>query len=193
MSVENWEQNYLDGRTGWDRGEPSPALRHWQRCGLLTPGSRILIPGCGYGHEVIDLSRLGLNVTALDVARTPIEFLKKRLAEEGLLARCIQADLFEWLPSEPFDLIYDQTCLCALNPDIWSQYASLLKQWLVPGGLLLAHFMQTGRKGGPPFHCSLPDMKRLFREDVWVWSEERQRIGHPAGLEEWLYALTRSE
>ena len=191
MNSQGWEQNYLDGRTGWDRGVASPALEHWLEQGLLTPGSSILIPGCGRGHEVIDLANMGLRVTAVDVARTPIDFLNSQLDKAGLEASCIQADLFNWQPEGPFDLIYDQTCLCALNPDKWKQYEALLRKWLVINGVLLAHFMQTGRVEGPPYHCSLSEMSHLFNSSAWHWNDTEKTIGHPSGFEERLVALTR--
>jgi hypothetical protein len=34
-----------------------------------------------------------------------------------LRAAPVQADALEWLPDEPFEAIYEQTCLCALHPD----------------------------------------------------------------------------
>lgn len=192
MTEHEWEQQYLNGRTGWDRGGPSPALEYWVEMGYFTPGARILIPGCGRGHEVINLARMGLNVTAVDVASTPIEYLNSQLDKEGLKASYIQADLFAWEPDRPFDLIYDQTCLCALNPNHWEQYEVLLRKWLVVNGVLLAHFMQTGRAGGPPYHCPLPEMSHLFDSGIWHWSEAEKAIGHPSGLEERLVALTRT-
>jgi len=39
-----------------------------------------------------------------------------------------------------FDAIYEQTCLCALYPDRWRQYADQLHRWLAPGGRLYALF-----------------------------------------------------
>jgi cyclopropane fatty-acyl-phospholipid synthase-like methyltransferase len=191
MSSHEWEQHYLDGRIGWDRGGSSPALKHWTEMGLLTPSARILIPGCGRGHEVIDLARMGLSVTAVDVASSPIEFLNSQLDKEGLEASCIQADLLAWEPDDTFDLIYDQTCLCALDPNHWKRYEGLLRGWLVADGVLLAHFMQTGRAGGPPYHCSLSEMSHLFDSSAWRWSQTELTIGHPAGFKEQLVALTR--
>ena len=72
-----------------------------------------------------------------------------------------------WQPAEPFDAIYDQTCLCALPPEIWPDYAARLHGWLRPGGRLFVLFMQTGSRGGPPFHCDLTEMQRLFAPTHW--------------------------
>lgn len=60
-----WENKYHNSEIGWDRGEMSPALNHWLK--ELTP-CRIAVPGCGRGHEVIELARRGFDVTAIDIA-----------------------------------------------------------------------------------------------------------------------------
>lgn len=71
---DEWQQRDDEGETGWDRGESSPALIRWLDDGDLTP-CRILVPGCGRGHEVVELASRGFDVTALDFARTPVREL----------------------------------------------------------------------------------------------------------------------
>ena len=79
-----------------------------------------------------------------------------------LPARAEQADLFAWDPDVPFDAVYDQTCLCALPPGLWPTYVRRLHRWLRPDGALFILFMQSNRPNGPPFHCDLGAMRRLF-------------------------------
>lgn len=186
-----WEARYLAGRTAWDRGGLSPALRHWLD-GDTGLSGRVLVPGCGHGHEISELVRAGCRVTAIDIASQPVEQLKSRLDDEGLRADVVQADLLRWSPSGRFDAVYEQTCLCALDPSHWQEYMRRLAAWLVPGGRLFALFMQTGRDGGPPFDCPMPDMRALFDNEFWVWpSEEPLRVAHPSGLYELGYRLIR--
>ena len=62
----------------------------------------------------------------------------------------------------------------------------------MPGGLLLALFMQTGRDGGPPFHCALPQMHELFSDERWLWPESGPiEVDHPNGLHELGTVLVR--
>ncbi len=186
-----WEARYADGRTAWDRGETSPALLHWLADGKIPEG-RILVPGCGHGHEVATLIRAGRYVTAVDIAMQPVMRLMGELNDAGLHAQVIQADLLHWQPAEPFDAVYEQTCLCALEPSTWHDYERRLADWLVPGGQLLALFMQTEREGGPPYHCALPDMRALFGEQRWRWPDgEAESIPHPNGFVELGYVLER--
>jgi len=116
-----------------------------------------------------------------------VQSLRERLTADGLRADVEQADLFNWSPADgPFDLIYEQTCLCALPPGQWSAYADRLAQWLRPGGVLAALFMQTGKPGGPPYDCPLDAMRRLFAPPSWDWAAADNTLSspHTIGFEE---------
>ncbi|MCS6786706.1 MAG: TPMT family class I SAM-dependent methyltransferase [Thiobacillaceae bacterium] len=194
MDVERaraWEERYRAGQTGWDRGGVSPALLHWLDSGRLTP-CRILVPGCGYGHEVVELARRGFEVWGLDIAPSPLARLRVQLDAEDLDARLVQADVLTWQAVQPFDAIYEQTCLCALAPAEWADYARQLHGWLRPGGELYALFMQTHAPGGPPYHCDLGEMRTLFDQALWDWVEPPQRrVPHPSGRYEYAAVLRR--
>lgn len=187
----DWEARYQAGSTRWDRGEPSPSLERWLETTELPPGARIVVPGCGFGHEVPALAARGYRVTGLDVAPTPVQHLRETLRAAGLQAEVVQADMLDWQPETPVDGIYEQTSLCALPPEQWATYAEQLHRWLRPGGELFACFMQTGREGGPPFHCDLPDMQALFPEQRWIWKDDAGRTDHTNGKFERLYRLIR--
>jgi len=168
---EEWEGRWRRGETGWDRGAASPALQHWLESGALAP-CRVLVPGCGRGYEVVEMARLGFEVTAIDIAPSAVHALKRALEDEGLRARVILGDLFDFEADRAFDAVYEQTCLCAIPPEKRAAYARRLSGWLRPGGRLFALFMQTGREGGPPFHCDLLEMRRLFDDARWRWPED---------------------
>jgi protein-L-isoaspartate O-methyltransferase len=118
QNYNEWENRYQQGQTGWDRGEVSPNLLHWLESELLEP-CRILVPGCGNGHEVLALAEKGFDVVAIDIAPTAIENLRKTLNARQLNAELIQTDFLTWELEKPFDAIYEQTSLCALHPDEW--------------------------------------------------------------------------
>jgi len=185
-----WESRYQAGTTGWDRGVTSKNLNYWLDNNLLQP-SRILIPGCGNGYEVITLTKLGFDVVAIDIAPTAIENLQALLNKESLNAELVLGDFFTWEPDEKFDVIFEQTSLCALPPELWGQYESQLHQWLKPQGKILAAFMQTGRENGPPYHCKMIDMKTLFPTTRWSWSEEHTAQEKDPGKTELLYQLQK--
>ena len=188
-----WEKRYLEGRTAWDRGEPSPALA----LGLAempAPPARVLIPACGRGYEIAELARRGYDVTGVDFSPSAVADLRRLLDTRQIEACVVAHDLFDWEADEPFDVIYEQTALCALEPAKWSDYAERLYRWIQPGGILIGAFMQTHREGGPPWHCSLATVESLFPETRWEWLTRRdQTIRHPSGLKELAIYLKRKK
>jgi len=186
-----WEARWREGRTGWDRGGASPALGYWLEAGAI-PGERILVPGAGSGYEAVALAQAGFQVTAVDIAAGACQRLRGLLAAAGAEAEVVQADLLHWQPAQAFDAVYEQTCLCALDPADWPAYERCLHQWLRPGGALLAQFLQTGEEGGPPHHCPLPAMERLFPPERWRWPDEPPACWpHPGGRREEAVRLLR--
>lgn len=169
--MNDWEQRYQQGDTGWDRGSTSPAMHTWLERGALTP-CRMLIPGCGRGHEVVDLAQLGYDVTGVDIAPSATTHLQQKLLDANVSATVVCGDLFDYQMNTPFDAIYEQTCLCAIQPRQRSAYEKQLRYWLRSGGMLFALFMQTGSEGGPPFHCDLQEMRQLFSKDHWQWPND---------------------
>jgi SAM-dependent methyltransferase len=65
-----WDQRYRDGGDGWELGEPAPPLRHFLESDLQAPQppGRVLVPGCGRGHEAALLAGLGFAVVGLDLS-----------------------------------------------------------------------------------------------------------------------------
>jgi len=188
---EFWEKRFQSGETPWDRGVANPQLGAWLASGALKP-CRILLPGCGSGYEVAALAAAGFEVTALDYALEAVGRTRKLLAAENLKAELVAADALAWQPERAFDAIYEQTCLCALYPDQWREYADQLHRWLAPGGRLYALFVQFPRPGaaqgaieGPPYHCDINAMRALFPEPRWLWPKPPYpRTTHPRGLNE---------
>jgi len=217
-----WQAKFDARTTPWDRGEVSPQLEEWMSSGLLDPVqrrnaqvaeeggarlTRVLVPGCGTGHEVAMLAERGFDVTGVDYAPAAVDRTRKRLqdllqsqAGAGVMrAEVVEADLLTYEPAARFDVIYEQTCLCALYPDHWQRYADRLVGWLRPGGLLLALFMQVTRDGarsgfieGPPYHCDINGMRALFSGDRWHWPKPAYpAVRHPSGAVELAVVLTR--
>jgi SAM-dependent methyltransferase len=185
-----WQARYEHGQTGWDRGTVSPTLVRWLAAGDLRP-CRILVPGCGRGHEIVALAKAGFEVTGVDFAPAAVAAARARLADEKLEAEVVQADLLAYRPDRPFEAIYEQTCLCALAPDLWPAYEARLATWLAPGGRLFAAFMQTDSTDGPPFACRPEAMRQLFAADRWDWPERLEPQEHPTGLVELTGVLRR--
>jgi len=171
--MPDWEALYQENDTGWDRGAASPALQIWLDADAFgDTTSRVLIPGCGRGHEVVTLAKLGFDVTGIDLSPTAMVDLTRNLVSQNIDATAVTGDLFTYQPAQPFDVIYEQTCLCAIEPEQRAAYAEKLRTWLKPGGTLLLSMMQTGEAGGPPYHCDWIDMQALFSAPCWQWQAD---------------------
>jgi len=188
---EQWEARYQQQKTGWDRGDINPQLHKWLKEKALEP-CRILVPGCGNGYEVLTLAAAGFDVVAVDIAVSPVKQLRDQLKRQNLKAEVLQHDLLTWESEKKFDAIYEQTCLCALPPDIWQQYEQRLHRWLSPQGKMFTLFMQTRQIGGPPYHCGLSEMQTLFSDTRWNWHSEENRIPHPVGFYELAFILEKN-
>jgi methyl halide transferase len=193
-----WQAKFESNMTPWDRGEASPQLRQWLSAQVLMP-CRIVVPGCGSGHEVALLAQQGFDVTAIDYAPAAITRTREALGSINARAEVIEADVLTFAPTSPFDAVYEQTCLCALHPDHWVRYAHRLHEWLRPGGRVFALFAQIARPGaptgvieGPPYHCDINAVRALFDGTRWQWPKPPyEQVPHPAGFAELAVILTR--
>ena len=93
-----WDQRYRKGTDGWELGRPAPpleqALRHDPRC--PRPPGRVLVPGCGRGHEAALLAALGFATIGLDVSGEALaEARRLHGPGGGPHLRWLQADLFD--------------------------------------------------------------------------------------------------
>ena len=188
-----WNRRYTEKKTGWDREGIHPALNNWLQQECLKQGSTIIIPGCGRGHEVIELARQGFVVQAIDFAEEPVQHLQTELASRQLTAQITQQNIFDFQPKSAVDIVYEQTCLCAIPPQQRQAYERTVYQWLRPGGHLFALFAQTEVPAGPPYHCGLAEMRELFPASRWVWpTGEPLEYEHPSNaLSELAFQLTR--
>jgi len=163
MNTNNviWNDLYEKGDTGWDVGTVSKPLEEYFNQ-LENKDLRVLIPGCGYGHEVAYLhSRLGFkNITVVDISEIAISKLKEKIPEMDP-KNLICGDFFSLKGN--FDLIIEQTFFCAIRPWRRWEYASKMSELLKPGGKLVGLlFSESFDRKGPPFGGSKEEYKRYF-------------------------------
>ena len=149
---EFWESRYRDNVVPWDAGKVPAALQEYAR--NLSPGARVLIPGCGSAYEAAYLSDKGFDVLAIDFSPAAVKVAKKNLGRFGNIVRL--ADFFAFDFGQPFDVVYERAFLCALPPRMWPQYAPRTAHLLRPGGELAGFFFFQKTERGPPFGTS-PD------------------------------------
>lgn len=149
LNSKYWNKRYLDQETGWDIGSPSlPIVEYINQ--LSNKEIKVLIPGCGYGHEAEYLFDKGfLNVFVLDYSEVALVEFKKRVPKFPT-SNLIKADFFKH--KESYDLIIEQTFFCALNPNLREDYVSHCHNLLNKNGILIGLlFNDMLNADKPPF------------------------------------------
>lgn len=191
----DWDAKYRAGDIPWQRPALHPAFDHWfgGENGCRLKSLNILIPGCGTASEPVAFARLGANVTCLDLAPAAVEAQKRMMMKEGLPVTVLLTNILKWRPQKPVDMIYEQTCLCAVDPQERAEYERFAVESLKQAGSLYALFMQSEGIIGPPFHCELSDMRDVFPPSRWKWPETTPaRFDHPKGMFELGFVLERT-
>ena len=173
-SLMDWNQRYEQDDTPWDKGEAHPVLYDMLTHGALA--GRVLVPGCGTGHDVRELAQRGLDVVGLDIAPLAIERARAH-APVGTETYEL-GDLFAFPEAlrGTFDGVFEHTCFCAIDPSQRAAYVEAVAEVLRPRGRLLAvFFVDPGNDGdGPPFGCSAAELDRLFSDRFRLLSEHRE-------------------
>ncbi|MGB8169021.1 MAG: methyltransferase domain-containing protein [Chthoniobacteraceae bacterium] len=191
----DWEAQYQKGETPWDKGAPSPGLLDALASEPLR--GRVLVPGCGAGHDVRAIAPLAEEVIGIDIAPSAVE-AARRFAPTGR-ERYELANLFD-LPAAlrgSFDWVWEHTCFCAIDPAMRPAYVEAVAGALRPGGHLLAIFYldpgNTSPDEGPPFEVSIAELDRLFSPRFTLVKEWLPQRAYP-GREgrEWMRLLGAS-
>jgi methyl halide transferase len=165
MSTD-WNSCYERNEAHWDKGRPTPVLEVvWEKHPQLLQG-RVLVPGCGLGHDARWLADHGCQVVGADLAPLAIERAQALDTDHRIDFRL--ANLFD-LPQDmrsAFDKVWEHTCLSALTPELRAQYIAGIKSSLKPGGEVAGVFflnpdMDPGETG-PPFGISLEELTTLW-------------------------------
>ncbi|MEO6872285.1 MAG: methyltransferase domain-containing protein [Chthoniobacterales bacterium] len=178
----DWQGLYESRETPWEKGLPHPALVDF----LATDGpiaGRICVPGCGSGNDVRALSTLENRVLGIDFA--PLALEKARSHERVGNEEYLLADLFA-LPPEfdrKFDVVFEHTCFCAIDPARRAEYAEAIVRLVKPGGQFIAIFfpnpdLDDGEKG-PPFPVSVDELAKTFGRCFTLEREWVPQRTHP--------------
>ena len=160
--MTDWEKRYADEDTPWDKGEPAPGLIDWLKKQTLEPETRVLVPGCGRGHDSNAWAQAGFETTGLDLSNLAVTEARELYQSQPSLA-FFPGDFLDDSPEQAFDLVFEHTLFCAIDPARRDEYAKALDRWLKPGGLFLAiHFFIPKEQDGPPFGTGLEEVNSLF-------------------------------
>ena len=160
MTASTWDQRYRDGNDRWELGKPAPPLDTFLRTDSRTPQppARVLVPGCGRGHEVALLADLGYEVIGLDFSGEAIQRAQAVHGSDSAQLRWLQADLFDGgalaaagINDGSLQGVLEHTCFCAIDPAQREAYLDTVARLLAPGGWLLGLFWCHPRRDGPPW------------------------------------------
>ncbi|KAF4768589.1 hypothetical protein N7455_012370 [Penicillium solitum] len=136
---------------------------------------KALVPGCGRGVDVLLLASFGYDAYGLEYSAAAVDACKKEESDNASWYRVrdqtvgtgkvtwIQGDFFDdaWLkeigvPLNGFDIIYDYTFFCALEPSMRPKWALRQTQLLAPsptGNLICLEFPRhkDPQAPGPPY------------------------------------------
>jgi SAM-dependent methyltransferase len=198
----SWENRWKEKRTFWDTGVPHPELQRLvkdEQSELYTAGrtntfKQALVPGCGSGYDVFTLCQIPSieNVIGLDLAPTANQRANELKAENTQgnteKAEFLLKDFYS-LPSEypeTFDLLFDYTFLCAMEPSIREQWADTYSKIISRDGKLITIIFPLKTNDplvGPPYQISFDLARELleprgfqcvYHSDVQVSIPSRQ-------------------
>ena len=196
MAASNWDQRYLEGSDRWELGKPAPPLDTFLRTNSRAPQpkGRVLVPGCGRGHEAALLADLGYEVIGLDFSSEAIQRAQVLHGTDRAALRWLQADLLDEVVLQEAGIsagslqgVLEHTCFCAIDPAQREAYLDTVARLLAPGGWLLGLFWCHRRPDGPPWG-SEPELlvQQLtaagFGQELW----EPARGSAPERENEWL-------
>ncbi|WPJ94446.1 methyltransferase domain-containing protein [Coraliomargarita algicola] len=186
--AKDWNRAYEAADIPWDKGQASPPLLEFlQRRAVL---GRVLVPGCGTGHDVRALAAQGADVVGMDIAPRAVQMAH---VFERTGGECYDTGDFLNLDEAhcgAYDWVVEHTCLCALDLSQRAAYARSVQRALKPGGHYLAVFYRevsdyTG--DGPPHPIAREESDVLFGptfDALHAFVPQQSYPSRPIGSEE---------
>lgn len=124
----------------------------------LTPPLEVLELAAGEGRNAVYLAGLGHEVTAVDSAEVGLAKCRELASSRGVRVRTVTADLFQWSPSAPYDLIV--ATFLHVPPAHRNDLAAVIVRASRPGSMLVAQWFhprqrREGRTSGGPSDPSM--------------------------------------
>ncbi len=185
-----WSKSYEnDNNPGWNLGEPAEALKDMMPR-LKISRSRILVLGCGEGHDAAMFAAAGHVVTAVDISPLALERAKKLYGHMENLT-FLEADLFD-LPrsfDKSFDVVFEHTCYCAINPSLRADLVKVWNRVLAEGGHLMGVFFTFEKRQGPPFGGTEWELRQRLKNNYQpiFWGRWQKSVRNRQGKELFIY------
>ncbi len=177
----DWESKYQNKDTQWDKGEPSPGLVDFLLNEKLPDGGTVLVPGCGFGHDVRAWARAGFDTLGLDIAPTAI-IRARELTPEGITAQFSKGDFLKNDHPTEYDWLFEHTLFCAIQPEHRADYVRAAARSVRKGGCLLAVHYIIPDEDGPPYGTTREEVCQRFESEFdllkdWIPRSYSNRTG----------------
>ena len=159
----DWEEIYRDESTanllGWYFPNLDPDLANALKRLKINDGT-FLDLGTGHGHQAIELSKIGFEVTGTDISKTAID----RLNEEESGVNFVQDDILNCTLNTTFDCILDRGCFHVMSPEQQSKYIKTIWDLMAPNGhfFLKCFSKLDSAKDHGPYQFAPMDIYHLF-------------------------------
>ncbi len=189
-----WNQKYNNNDAQWDTGAPTPIFVNWSKT-LKNSRKKILIPGCGKGHDAIFLARKNHDIYAVDFSSKAISFLKKKSKENKVSLNAICKDFFQLNQYYgEMDIILEYTFFCAINPNLRLKYIKETSRLLKNGGLFVALLLPINKninEGGPPYGLELDKTIKQFEKYYKVLQCKKSHLSIKPRLDSEIFVIMR--
>jgi 2-polyprenyl-3-methyl-5-hydroxy-6-metoxy-1,4-benzoquinol methylase len=98
----------------------------------FAPTGRVLELACGTGLFTRHLLRHAGSITAVDASPEVLEINRQQCGEQRI--RFVQANLFEWLPKETYDVVFFSFWLSHVPPDRFASFWEKVRSAVAPNG-----------------------------------------------------------
>ncbi len=190
LGPETWNKRWQDSNTPWDLKGATPALVAWAKDQNLKK-TRILVPGCGRGHDAHFLSKHQAQITAVDFAPDALENAISQYPQSRVT--WLLADVTAMTFETRFHRVWEYTCFCALSPDLRESYISRVHEVLEPGGFYwgMVFCKVPDPENGPPFQIDPDSFHKMLSKRLKVIEFEpgtNRSIRNRMGSEIWFLA-----
>jgi len=125
-----WNKRYLDNNTEWDIGGPTPILTDYLKNNHRI--GNVCVLGCGNGYDALEFSKYKNDVYAVDFSSEALKNLRNQSDKNNLMINLIREDIFNLQKdySDFFDLVFEYTCFCAIDPERRKEYFNVVYEIL---------------------------------------------------------------
>ena len=180
---------------GWNLNAPAEAFKDMLPR-LKLPKSRILVLGCGEGHDAAFFAEAGHLVTAVDFSREAIRRGREKYGHFHNLS-FYESDVFR-LPQDwnfTFDIVVEHTCFCAIPTEKRSEMVRLYRRMLHEEGQLMAVFFTMEKRSGPPYGATEWELRKRTEAGFHFlfWGRLRNSLPQRLGRELFVLAKKRKD